>query len=128
MTILSPGWNVSRFTCCGYHRIAIPTEVEGPAVSGWNVSRFTCCGYHRIVIPTEVEGPAVSAWNVSRFTCCGYHRIVIPTEVEGPAVSLPRSSVLTQNRVPFLRDLLFPLPLLGSPPNLYPSRLELTQA
>jgi hypothetical protein len=24
------------------------------------VSRFICCGYHKIVIPTEVEGPAVS--------------------------------------------------------------------
>jgi hypothetical protein len=33
MTILLLGWTVSRFTCCGYHRIVIPTEVEGPAVS-----------------------------------------------------------------------------------------------
>ena len=33
MTILPPGWNVFRFTCCGYHRIVIPTVVEGPAVT-----------------------------------------------------------------------------------------------
>ena len=33
MTILLLGWSVSRFMCCGYHRIVIPTEVEGPAVS-----------------------------------------------------------------------------------------------
>jgi hypothetical protein len=33
MTILSLGWGVSRFTCCGYHRIVIPTVVEEPAVS-----------------------------------------------------------------------------------------------
>jgi hypothetical protein len=32
MTILSLGWSVSRFTCCGCHRIVILTEVEGPAV------------------------------------------------------------------------------------------------
>jgi len=32
MTILLLGWSVSRFMCCGYHRIVIPTEVEGPAV------------------------------------------------------------------------------------------------
>jgi hypothetical protein len=33
MTILLLGWSVSRFTCCGFHRIVIPIEVEGPAAS-----------------------------------------------------------------------------------------------
>jgi hypothetical protein len=35
MTILSLGWGVSRFTCCGYHRIVIPT--------GAKRSGGTCC-------------------------------------------------------------------------------------
>ena len=44
----------------------------GITVAGRSVSRFPCYGYHRIVIPTEVEGPAVSlprAWPLAEIEC-----------------------------------------------------------
>ena len=57
MTILSLGWGVSRFICCGYHRIVIPTVVEGPAVSlprSWVLAQIDCffSVNHRTRLPT----------------------------------------------------------------------------
>jgi hypothetical protein len=50
MTILLLGWSVSRFMCCGYHRIVIPTVVEN--------LRFPL----PLTIPTLGAQPARDAW------------------------------------------------------------------